>query len=215
MRARPTAIHICIVHYNTGALTAKLVRQLGEQAHTATSDIYIHLLDNASEARHRAPVQEAVAMLPNASLLFSTRNLGFGAGINRIVSTIEPQQDDLIWILNPDVEIHGTVIDALEYAVLSTEFSIVSPVIVTGRRDAPVIWYAGGDINERKVAVRHHDAGRRVQGVAPESFATGFITGAAPMMLRSTFDRLGGFADGYFLYWEDVDLSARAGQKDI
>jgi GT2 family glycosyltransferase len=41
-------------------------------------------------------------------------------------------------------------------------------------------------------------------------FETDFMTGAAPMMWVSAFRSVGGFPDGYFLYWEDTYFSWKA-----
>ena len=42
-----------------------------------------------------------------------------------------------------------------------------------------------------------------------------FVTGAAMMMHISTFELIGGFREDLFLYWEDVDLSLRAGRAGV
>jgi GT2 family glycosyltransferase len=52
--------------------------------------------------------------------------------------------------------------------------------------------------------------GRSALDLPDEPYETFGPAGAAPVFARSIFERLGGYDERFFLYYEDVDLSARA-----
>jgi GT2 family glycosyltransferase len=49
----------------------------------------------------------------------------------------------------------------------------------------------------------------------PSPSGRGFVSGAAMLVDRTSFERLGGFDERYFLFYEDIDLCLRANDQDI
>jgi N-acetylglucosaminyl-diphospho-decaprenol L-rhamnosyltransferase len=53
---------------------------------------------------------------------------------------------------------------------------------------------------------------RRDSSSDPVRRDAGWLSGACVLVRKSAFDELGGFDDGYFMYFEDVDLGYRLGK---
>jgi N-acetylglucosaminyl-diphospho-decaprenol L-rhamnosyltransferase len=201
-------LSVWIVNYNSVDCLAQCIPGLNSERIRR-----IVVLDNASAQDDRNKLREMAAADPRITVIFSDTNVGFGAGHNRIAALTggDVVPGELIWILNPDTVVTSPATERLYDAVASGRADIVSPVILYGRPEDPVFWFAGGRIETRNVAVTHTDAGRAAPvDSGPDVVSTEFVTGAAPLMSRATWDDLGGFRDDLFLYWEDVDLSLRA-----
>lgn len=168
------------------------------------------VLENGSGGEEWERLKAAVVPWSNrVSLMCSDKNLGFGAGVNLASKQIDPSYTGLIWILNPDTIVSKGCAASLAASVVNGFADIVSPVIATGSQTEPTVWYAGGDFDHRSGCTRHTGFGNPLpygNGVT----STSFMTGAAPMMSFDTWNRLGGFKEHLFLYWEDADLSLRA-----
>ena len=54
--------------------------------------------------------------------------------------------------------------------------------------------------------------GRRVQ---PPPDGRGYVSGAALLIDRASFEALGGFDERFFMYYEDIDLGLRAGKAGV
>ncbi|WP_421732399.1 glycosyltransferase family 2 protein [Cellulomonas sp.] len=195
-------VHVCIVNYRSAGYLRACVESM---LLTAVSSITI--VDNASGADERAELHAVSALDPKISLLLNDTNLGFAGGVNRAVQASPAGDDDLIWIVNPDTTVSGDALDRLAQVLDNDTMDIVSPVIFTGSSSNTTIWYAGGWIDYAK-GVTWHD--EKMPQTDLQSIPTGFITGAAPMMRLRTWRQLDGLREEFFLYWEDVEFSARA-----
>ena len=197
-------VHVVVVNYHSVDLLEGCLRSLLEQPVT-TVTIY----DNASGAAEVDAVRTLAGLDGRITLYEGGENVGFGAGVNRATEFASASASatgrDVLWVLNPDTVVRPRAVERLLMALEEGEADIVSPLIVTGSTDR--VWFAGGRIDYRHGVTWHWDA---EVGGSDGMIPTGFVSGAAPMMLLSTWRRLGGFRQDFFLYWEDADFCSRA-----
>jgi GT2 family glycosyltransferase len=196
-------------------------RALPELVAQLKPDDELIVVDNDSSDGTSDAVRE---LAPAANVIEAGSNLGFAAGCNlgaREASTA------LLLFLNPDAIPLEGFRDAIELPLAESRGWAAWQGLVTAEGGSVVntrggvvhftgIAWAGGagepldaeaaggpDLAERS---RNGDG----RGASTSSLEPGFASGACLAILRAEFDRLGGFAEDYFLYHEDVDLSLRA-----
>ena len=202
-RSTSGVVHVLTVHFNTPELTSRLVRDFPQQTPQGRP-VRIHVLDNCSTHQNLRTLRENIESMRGVVLEISDKNIGFGAGVNLLAASDTIASSDIVWILNPDTRLMPGCLEFLESEVDSGNFSIVSPLIFSGDDGKPWIWFCGGAISTSALRAVHQLYGRPLIEAPSHSFETEFITGAAPMMLASTFRAVGGYPPHYFLYWEDA-----------
>ena len=202
-------LRVLIVHFNTPDMTSRLIQDFPRQTPQGR-DILIHVLDNCSTSQNVNTLRANIGNIQHVTLEESSENLGFGAGVNTLVKSERIGNSDILWILNPDTRVIADCLELLEAELDVGDFAIVSPLIYSGEAEDSWIWYCGGTISPHNASVTHQYQGARLADAPNHSFETEFITGAAPMMLASTFRGVGGFPRGYFMYWEDAYFCWRA-----
>lgn len=203
-------LSVWVVNYRSASLVAQSLEALKGQP---IDEILVW--DNASEEGDLELLQNLASSDRRIKVFRSTENIGFGAGINALADRSDDRPDDVIWILNPDTQLVSGSVAALQAQVVSGEFDVISPLLVCGDIGAPTVWFNGGGIDVRSGRCWHDGYGDRNWEVVDSSHRSQFITGAAPMMTRRVWDLLGGFHEGLFLYWEDVELSLRASELGV
>ena len=131
-------------------------------------------------------------------------NTGYGMAVERAADAALSGGADWLWVLNNDARPAADCLERLlEAGAADPRAGILSPLI--RYRAGGELWYAGGGVSPRTLDVRHlHVA----QGAAP--YATGFVTGCAPLLRAALVRELAPLDDGLFMYYEDVDWSLRA-----
>jgi GT2 family glycosyltransferase len=204
---------LVVVNFGSHAL---LEAHLGGRA--ASFDdlgVSVVVVDNFSTPAELAAIRRAAAR--NAwELVESPVNLGFGAAVNLGVTRARELGCRGLLLLNPDAVIGPDVLAALRDHVARAPAEAVAPRLVT----------PGGRVEFRGSQLRLADG--RIQGLGPGSTtdrepfvldatsagrvsgpAQGWLSAACLALSLALFDRAGGFDEGYFLYWEDLDLSRR------
>lgn len=202
-------LHVLTVHFNTPALTSSLVRRLPPRTPRGRR-VVVHVLDNASAPENLRELRDNLSGLDSVTLQVNDENIGFGAGMNLLVSRSGIESSDVLWLLNPDTRLEPGCLEHLESAFDAGHFDVISPFIFSGDGDTAWIWYCGGDVDRFSLRVEHRLYRAPTSCVPREAFETEFMTGAAPMMRASVFRSVGGFPSGYFLYWEDAQFSWKA-----
>lgn len=198
-------LSIWMVNYKSADLLTQSIHALAGEP---VDEILIW--DNSSGADDVAKLHTLANSDSRVRLIESSANIGFGAGINALADRSLDHPDDLIWILNPDTQLFQGSVSALCDQVATGAFDILSPLLVCGDKENPKIWFNGGGIDIRSGRCWHSDYGKTEWGAGDRAQRTEFMTGAAPIMTRKVWDRIGGFHEELFLYWEDVELSLRA-----
>ncbi|MBT1191097.1 glycosyltransferase family 2 protein [Rhodococcoides kroppenstedtii] len=204
---------VVIVNYFTSKHVAKGLHSLRSEPF----DEVIVVDNSVNDAEYNALIEMA-AIEPRLRVLKSDTNSGFGYAVNYGANSANIQDDDYLWVLNPDVWYRAPVLSTLRSAIQSHRYDIVSPAILYA--DEPdKYWYNGGDIDHVTGRATHRDLRKPAQplasshGTPPEPVT--FMTGAAPLFSGRAWNRLGGFRDDLFMYWEDVDLSIRASSRGL
>lgn len=212
---RPVGHHVAviIISYNTKVLLDKCLTALKPELCDGDEVV---VLDNASSD---GSADLVVAAHPWVSLIRSPTNLGFGAGCNEAVRRTTA---DWILLLNPDTVVFpGTIVGLLDFAERRPDGGLYGGRTVGSDRqlDPRSCWAAPSVWSIFCSAVGLTAAFRRSWLFDPESMGSwqrdderhvDIVTGCLLLVSRQWWDRLGGFAEKYFMYGEDADLNMRA-----
>lgn len=181
----------------------------------------IIILDNASTDG----TVEIIKKFPEIKLIRSKENLGFSKGNNLAA---KEASGEYLFFLNPDTEIlkqltrkstglppvqnDGSELDQLvEFYEKTPDCGIVAPRLEmedgetqTSVRKLPTIW---GAFKEYILGIKHaysEYVPKTDQPIEVES-----VYGAAILIKKDLFEKLNGFDEKFFLYYEDVDLCKR------
>jgi GT2 family glycosyltransferase len=169
------------------------------------------VVDNAS-------IDGSVEMIgrrfPDVLVLENRSNLGFARAVNRGIRATSSQ---LVLLLNPDTLADGEAIDALAAELRTNpDAAAAGPRIVDGDGRPEISWWFHLGLlaewrlrrlrraGERGAAWAH----RRIEELTRRRREVDWLTGACLMLQRRAAVAAGLMDEGYFLYFDDVDLCA-------
>lgn len=117
-------------------------------------------------------------------------------------------------ILNPDIEFNGNPFPALLACMQNTQAGIAAPAILEQGRLADSARYFPTLFSLFNKALGRND-GRYVYSLGDSPFPVDWVAGMFMVFSASAFERLRGFDEKYYLYYEDVDICARAHQLGL
>lgn len=127
-------------------------------------------------------------------------NIGFGSAANLGAKHAFALGCVDVLVLNPDATVSPSVLAALAESARENPTTLVSPRIL---RPDGSSWFVGSQVDPRSGRLR------RKAFDGPSVDRTHWLTGACLLVPGQVWRRIGGFAEDFFLYWEDVDLSRR------
>lgn len=185
---------VVVVSYGSSYL---LEQNLASLDLSKVEPVSVAVVDNWTTPAERARV-ESLAAVHGWELLTPAANLGFGRAVDLGVERLLAVGCAWVLILNPDVQLDVGALASLRDAA-SEHPGAYSPRIV---RPDGSLWFAGGQLDLRRgLTTTRPDLEQR----HPDRW----LTGACLLVDAGTWRAVGGFHPGYFLYWEDVDLSRR------
>ena len=189
---------VVVVGYGSSDLLAENLAPLTRRLEGGRTVV----VDNRTTDEERAAMRRLAAR-EGWELVEPDGNLGFGLGMNAGADRALAEGATRLLLLNPDATIEPADVEALLQAAGDDELALLAPRIL--RPDGSV-WFDGSDLHlgdGRITATRK----REQLGVRD---AEQWLSGACLLVTAELWRRIGGFGDGYFLYWEDVELSYRA-----
>lgn len=208
---------VAIVTFNSGNDVFDAVGSVGP----AAGDLRTHIVvaDNASTdgVAHRLRHSRA-----DVSVIEMGSNTGFARANNRAFSSTD---SDAVLTLNPDAVLQsGSLLELVAFARAHPNAGVVAPALrfpdgrdqrtarsfptaaagLFGRRSPLTRMFPGNRWSKRFLDPTGNHG--RPTG---EPFRCDWVSGACMLVPRSVLDRVGGFDEKYFLFWEDADWCKR------
>jgi GT2 family glycosyltransferase len=213
-------VAVAIVSYNSAGLTIDCLRSIEPERLTPGVRVRAIVVDNASG--DAAEIGEAIAANSWSSwvtLIQTGRNGGFAYGNNlAIQEAYSERSPDYVYLLNPDTVLRRGAIGALtrfledhvEVGIAGSSFENFDGT------DWPIAFKFPSMLSELEGGLQLGLATRLLQrwavpvqmGKIDQSID--WVPGASMMIRRSVIDTIGGFDEGYFLYFEETDFCLRA-----
>ncbi|MBT8424399.1 MAG: glycosyltransferase family 2 protein [Silicimonas sp.] len=214
-------VAVIIVNYGTAALAADAVDSV-LSVHDASTEIEVHLVDNASpgeDARHLTEHAEKHGWGDRVRLWLETRNHGFGEGNNIVLRALADRQapPDYVFLLNPDATMENDAVAYLTAALDADPKVAAAGAAIRGADGEPAVaaFRFPGFVSEVTRVIDFGPLARLFKGrrvalgaVLPHG-AVDWVSGAAVMFRFRALEEIGFFDPGFFLYYEEVDLMRR------
>lgn len=185
--------------------------------------VLLHLINNGDDPREWEAIRTTVPLSLSLHGYHGHGNVGYGCGHN---FALEDLDSEYHLILNPDADlVEDALIEALRFMARHPEVGLLTPAISDG-------WGHGTHLCKRYPTVLD----LILRGFAPAWLRRRFrarlmryeladlidgsrvvwdppiVSGCCMLFRTEMLKRLGGFDPRYFLYFEDFDLSLRAGK---
>jgi N-acetylglucosaminyl-diphospho-decaprenol L-rhamnosyltransferase len=216
-------VAVVIVTYRTAELTIACLRSVQEERQ-ASKEITVRavVVDNASgDAAVIRSALEAEGWQSWVTLIEAPVNGGFAYGNNLGAQHAYAEKSpDYVYVLNPDTEVRpGAIGSLVRFLEASPQVGIAGGSFehVDGRL-WPIAFRFPTIVSELSHGLQIGIVSRLLQRwtvARPMIQLTqpiDWICGAAMMIRPAVFDRIGGFDENYFLYFEETDFCNRARQ---
>lgn len=173
---------VIVLNWNGGDDTRRCLESLA----ASTLPHRVYLVDNGS-------TDGSLDTLTATVVIRNGRNLGFAGGCNVGAKQAIADGATHLFFLNNDATLAPDALEKLLEA-LTEDVVAVSPLIL--HPDGKV-WFQRGQLTLNEFVIARH-----VTGPSP----TDFCSGCALLVRAADFERVGGFDEALFAYYEDIDL---------
>lgn len=214
-------IAVIILNWNGIVQTVNCLQSFADVVRNSL-DIRLIVVDNASID---GSVKKIKSLFPEVILIENKDNFGFAGGNNIGIRYALKMGVDFVFVLNNDTFIKKDTLKELLKTQFCFKAQILSPKIYFSKgsefhkdRYKPselgkVIWYAGGSIDWQNVRGFHIGVDEVDYGQFIKEREVDYATGAAMLVKREVFEKIGLFDERYYLYYEDLDFCWRAKRK--
>lgn len=221
---RDSNVAVVTVNYRTPGLTKRCIAALSKER-DALPRLRAVVVDGGSGDGSAAELAEAFGRPAYADWVEFVPlaiNGGFGWANNQAMLTLarQPQPPDFIHVLNPDTEVMPGGIEALVAEIRAHPGcgAVGSQLVAPGGAIVPSAFRFPSAGREFVASARSEAVGRLL-GIAPtvadavQSAEVDWVSGASVMFRSDALREVGLFDDGFFLYFEEVELMHRLKAK--
>ena len=153
-------------------------------------------------------INDTLILSDNIKLINISENKGFGSACNLGAKTAS---GDILCFLNPDTEIISDDFEKIIYEFeKNSEIGIIGPRLVDEKNKVQK-WTAGKEINLSDIILNNLGSERSKKiWESKENIGCAWVSGACMFIKKESFEKLSGFDENFFMYFEDVDLCKRA-----
>lgn len=174
-----------------------------------SSELDYEIIISSNSTYSMGEQEKILAENQEGKWVFNVRNGGFAYAMNE---GLKVATGDVLIAMNPDVKLKSGLLGMIDYLISDASIGLIAPRI---ENVAGVVQDSYRDfITPIRFFKRHctrllhreerYDTNRILQ--------VDWVIGAFMMMTRKSYEAVGGFDDGYFLYCEDMDLCKRMHQ---
>ena len=196
-------ISIIIVHFFGEEHLERCLNSIPE--HPAISELIV--VDNGSE---KGFAERTSSIRNGTTTISNKKNIGYGAAVNKAAQI---STGDVLLVLNQDIVFHENTLNGLLQCVEQDENTFIWGAQLLNT-DGTKQGSAGPfpTLSKWIVGLFKPKAQRKYYSPPPDH-SVYWVTGAFLAIRRYCLDSMQGFDVGYFMYYEDVDLCKRAGNK--
>ncbi len=214
-KKRPANVTVITVSYNS---SAQLEGFLASAVVAVASPAQILVVDNASSD---IATTRVITQKYGASLLELSENRGYGGAANAGAASLDAASDFIV-VANPDLSFTpNAVAELVAAAEANPQIASAGPRVLNvdgsvypSARAVPSLRMGIGHALFANVWPRNPWTRAYHSDVTShdELAAVGWLSGSCVCVRRSAFETVGGFDEGFFMYFEDVDLGRRLGK---
>ena len=212
-------VNIIIVNYNCWELTKACVESLIKSTY---KEFKIFIVDNHSRddsveklmiwiekqsfSYTVIKAEDLTSKTQNkfVNIVRNSSNSGFGSANNIIIEhLLKTNNDEFIWLLNPDTEVEKNVMIDLLKISQDKEKLIVGNIIYYFDNREKIMYYGGFNVKKWIHGVRNVKSKKDKHNIDA-------VAGTSLFSHISTFKELGLLPGQYFMYWEETDFCTKA-----
>jgi GT2 family glycosyltransferase len=165
------------------------------------------VVDNASTD---GTVERVHDRFPDVRVVVNEENLGFGRAVNSVALELD---GDVLVLVNNDVVCEPEFIERICAPFTDPEVGMVAGVLIQGR--SPNRIDSAGLVFDETLRSWDYLWNEPVDALDRDLAEPAGPCGGAAAYRLSVYQRLGGFDETLFAYWEDVDLTIRVRQSGL
>ena len=200
-------LSVIIVNYKSANFLEKCINSVFEKIKNEIP-FEIIVVNNDSER-----IEDKWRNNPQIKIIDNEKNVGFGAGNNIAAKSA---QGDILFFLNPDTEIIALEINVIMSLFDNKDLGILGGCLYS-KNDKIQPWGAGYEPS--LLSLIRNNLVFSVSNkflTQKDPINVDWVSAAAFFIRRNIFEKLSGFDENFFMYFEDVDLCQRvrlAGKK--
>jgi hypothetical protein len=193
-----------ILNHNRWLDTIECVKSLQSCLYPS---LEIVIVDNGSTD---ASFEKLKAAFSDLDVIATGKNLGYTAGVNASFFYAQKKQPEYILVLNNDTVVEPDFLHHLIEAMKENKNAAAACGTIYCHHDRTKIWYGGGRLIPWRGLAVHE---RKNLSVDPSSLngprKVSFVTGCMILVRASLLDTIGLLDERFFMYLDDIELSAR------